>query len=129
MQRHLYLQDSFWTKKYSGIYTVLKVNGGPFCHEIPCTSTEIIHLNGTITIGTPLPAIRAGHCMVTLNQNEILIIGGYPPRNKKQTMFYNIKSKTFNKVVTICENLMLLFIESRDSTGLNFEWGVWIWMR
>ena len=62
--------------------------------------------------------------MVTLNQNEILIIGGYPPRNKKQTMFYNIKSKTFNKVVTICENLMLLFIESRDSTGLNFEWGV-----
>ena len=76
------------------------------------TSTEIIHLNGTTSIGTPLPTIRAGHCMVSLNQNEILIVGGYPPANKKRTMIYNMNSKSFTKVVTICKNLMLLPFES-----------------
>ena len=59
------------------------------------TSTEIIHLNGTISLDKPLPTVQAGHCMVTLNQNDVLIIGGYPPANFKKTMFYKKNSRSY----------------------------------
>ena len=64
-------------------------------------STEIIHLNGTITFGTPLPAAQAGHCMVTLSQDKVLLIGGYPPVNFKKTLFYNKNLKTFTNGPTL----------------------------
>ena len=65
------------------------------------TTTEIIHLNGTISMGTPLPTARAGHCMVTLSKDEILIIGGYPPSNNKKTIFYNKYSKIYTNGPTL----------------------------
>ena len=35
--------------------------------------------NGTISVGTPLPAARSGHCMVTLHDGKVMVIGaGWP---------------------------------------------------
>ena len=75
------------------------VTGGNAPHLT--NTTEIIHLNGTISFGTPLPAAQAGHCMVTLNSNEIIIIGGYPPVNFKKTMFYDENSKSYTTDPTL----------------------------
>ena len=39
------------------------------------TSTEIIHRNGTAHAGPPLKPGLTGHCMVTLDDGRIMIIG------------------------------------------------------
>ena len=38
-------------------------------------STEFIHANGTVTSGPDLPVARFGHCMVTLHDGKVMIIG------------------------------------------------------
>ena len=43
-------------------------------------STELVSQDGTISYGTPLPAARYGHCMVTLHDGRVMILGGYPTR-------------------------------------------------
>ena len=40
-------------------------------------STEFIHANGSVTSGPNLPEARRGHCMVTLHDSKVMIIGGY----------------------------------------------------
>ena len=40
-------------------------------------STEFVHGDGTVTIGPDLPTARYGHCMVTLHDGKVMIIGGY----------------------------------------------------
>ena len=39
-------------------------------------STEIVSQDGTISYGTPLPAARSFHCMVTLRDGRVMILGG-----------------------------------------------------
>ena len=41
-------------------------------------STEFVHGDGTVTMGPDLPTARSGHCMVTLHDGKVMIIGGYP---------------------------------------------------
>ena len=41
-------------------------------------STEFIFSNGTIINGPNMPAIRYSHCMVTLHDGKVMILGGYP---------------------------------------------------
>ena len=41
-------------------------------------STEFVHGNGTVTMGPDLPTPRYGHCIVTLQDGKVMIIGGYP---------------------------------------------------
>ena len=41
-------------------------------------STEFVHGDGTVTLGPDLPTARSGHCMVTLHDGKVMIIGGYP---------------------------------------------------
>ena len=46
-------------------------------------STEIVRKNGTISVGTPLPAARSSHCMVTLHDGKVMIIGANFPTSLK----------------------------------------------
>ena len=39
-------------------------------------STELVKQDGTISVGTPLPAARWFHCMVTLPDGKVMILGG-----------------------------------------------------
>ena len=41
-------------------------------------STEFIFSNGSIINGPNMPAIRYSHCMVTLHDGKVMILGGYP---------------------------------------------------
>ena len=54
----------------------LGVNGN---HSSILNSTEFIHANGSVTSGPNLPEARQGHCMVTLHDSKVMIIGGYSP--------------------------------------------------
>ena len=38
-------------------------------------STEFIHINGSVSPGPNLPSARDHHCMVTLHNNQIMILG------------------------------------------------------
>ena len=40
-------------------------------------STELVSQDGTISYGTPLPAPRMFHCMVTLHDGRVMILGDY----------------------------------------------------
>ena len=44
----------------------------------PLASTELVKQDGTISVGTPLPFARRDHCMVTLQDGRVMILGGYP---------------------------------------------------
>ena len=71
-------------------------------------STEIIDTKGGISAGTSLPKPRYGHCMLSLEDGRIIIIGGQPvphwglrnsaPKDRiissKSTWFYDGNSFT-----------------------------------
>ena len=44
-------------------------------------STEIVKQDGTIFDGTSLPGARYGHCMVTLRDGRVMILGAQWPKN------------------------------------------------
>ena len=54
-------------------------NSGNSTHYSTLASTEFIHANGSVTSGPNLPEARRGHCMVTLHDSKVMIIGGYSP--------------------------------------------------
>jgi hypothetical protein len=54
-------------------------NSGNFTHSSTLASTEFIHANGSVTSGPNLPEARLKHCMVTLHDSKVMIIGGYSP--------------------------------------------------
>ena len=47
----------------------------------PLASTELVKQDGTISVGTPLPAARYGHCMVTLRDGKVMILGAQWPES------------------------------------------------
>ena len=60
-------------------------------------STEIIALDGTVTLGPDLPFALRGHCMVVIDNNEFMILGSWLPFDqRKNTMTYNANSETFS---------------------------------
>ena len=46
-----------------------------YCHD----TTELLSQDGTISVGTPLPAARYGHCMVTRRDGRVMILGAERP--------------------------------------------------
>ena len=46
-------------------------------------STEMVKQDGTISVGTSLPAARYGHCMVTLRDGKVMILGAWWPDSLK----------------------------------------------
>ena len=74
----------------SVIQDALFITGGNYMG-----STEFIHANGTVTSGPNLPVARHGHCMVTLHDSKVIIIGASSPSSLyKNVLVYDpAKSK------------------------------------
>ena len=73
----------------------LWVTGGQTNGRVALDSTEIIAPDGTVTPGTNLANARSGHCMVVINDDEFMILGGGYHHQWKTTMTYNANSGTF----------------------------------
>ena len=61
-------------------------------------STEFIHANGTVTSGPNLPVARHGHCMVTLHDSKVIIIGASsqsPSSLRKSVLIFNPADKSY----------------------------------
>ena len=63
---------------------------------IELDSTEIINSNGSVTAGISLPYPVRLHCVVTLNDGRVMILGGYPASNKRKVLIFNSTSGTFS---------------------------------
>ena len=57
-------------------------------------STEYIFSNGSVSSGPNMPAARYGHCMVTLDDGKVMILGGYP--TSKIVLIFDPEDNTFN---------------------------------
>ena len=74
----------------------LFITGGRDGHNNDRASTEFIHANGTVTSGTDLPLARHGHCMVTLHNGKVMILGSESPSSlRKNVLIYDPESDTY----------------------------------
>jgi len=67
----------------------LWVAGGSSNGNTGLSSSELIYADGTKKDGPGLPAARHGHCMTTLDDGNIIMIGGFPSSNHKSVLIYN----------------------------------------
>ena len=69
----------------------LWVTGGYQSYARPAyyglASTEIVRLDGSVTEGPDLPVATQGHCMVTMHDARVVIIGGYPRGNQSSQVY------------------------------------------
>ena len=81
-------------------------------------TTELLSQDGTITVGTPLPAGRYGHCMVTLPDGKVMILGGESPNgprvpisqdNKGRLVPYSLQAYAMFGVCIIYYFVIVLF--------------------
>ena len=56
-------------------------------------STEIINSHGSVTAGISLPYPVSSHCVVTLNDGRVMILGGWGLR---KVLIFNSTSGTFS---------------------------------
>ena len=60
------------------------------------SSTEMVHEDGSVVQGPPLPSARQAHCMVDLLDGRIMLIGGYGGRlNSNEVLFYHPSNRSF----------------------------------
>merc|ERR1719319_1851864 len=59
-------------------------------------STEFIHADGSVTNGPDLPVARNGHCMVTLHDSKVIIIGAWSPSSLYKNVLVYDPAKTDN---------------------------------
>ncbi len=71
----------------------LFISGGYYNGNL--ASTEFIHADGTVTNGPNLPVARYGHCMVTLHDGKVIIIGGYPSSLYKNVLVFDPADNSF----------------------------------
>ena len=82
------------------------INGGLWVvggetYEDYLESTEFIYSNGSAINGPNLPATRSEHCMVTLNNGMVMILGGYQSSNRKSVIIFNPEDNTFTTGPTL----------------------------
>ena len=63
-------------------------------YGIDLSITEFIFSNGSIIRGPDMPTPRSKHCMVTLDDGRVMILGGERP-NSKNVLIFDPKNKTF----------------------------------
>ena len=76
---HTYMKSIRHSHAAAVIKDVLFISGGVYNSQL--ASTEFIHANGTVTSGTDLPLARQGHCMVTLHDDKVMILGAESPHS------------------------------------------------
>ena len=77
------------------IHDYLWITGG-YDGSKSLDSTEFIFSNGSVNNGPNMPAARHGHCLVTLDNGKVMILGGYPSLNYKNLMIFDPEDNTFN---------------------------------
>ena len=90
----------------------LYISGGYYGGGL--ASTEFIHADGTVTSGPNLPEARYGHCMVTLHDSKVIIIGAnWPSSLYKNVLVYDpAKSKELRQFNTYsCNNITTTLIQ------------------
>jgi len=89
------------TKRYASASALVKgtlwVTGG----SPDVASTEFIHGNGTITTGPSLPTARSSHCMITLHDKRVMILGGFSNSNLKSVVIFNPADESFTNGPTL----------------------------
>ena len=90
---------SLTTKRHSASSTVVNdtlwITGGRERErrkKFHLNSSEYVYVNGTVKPGPNLPKALYHHCMVKLNITAILITGGLPASNSRDTVFYDIET-------------------------------------
>ena len=79
-------------------------------------STEFVYLNGTVLPGPTLPSARDDHCMVTLHDGRIMIMGSDGgTTDQKNTIIYDPISGNFSNVPS------LLFDRKRSGCALLYS--------
>ena len=74
----------------------LFITGGWDENENRLDSTEYVSTDGVVTDGPKLPAARSHHCMVTLHDGKVMVIGGYPSSNLKSMIIFDPEDNTFD---------------------------------
>ena len=65
-------------------------NTGGWDDSTTLASSEYVYANGTVESGPNLPEARQGHCMVTLLDGKVMIIGGDNPYSlTRNVMIFN----------------------------------------
>ena len=75
------------------MYLFLLIGGYP-----DLDTSEILHSDGTVSPGKTLPTPVYGHCMVTINDGRIMILGGSDGSiidGKKNVWIYDHEDETF----------------------------------
>ena len=75
----------------------LWVSGG-YIGSITTARTEFVHLNGMVERGPDLPFATADHCMVTLHDGRVMVLGG---QGNKRVVIFDPRSNTFTDVPTL----------------------------
>ena len=96
----------------SVIKDTLFISGGQDFFTL--ASTEFIHADGSVTSGPNLPVARWGHCMVTLHDSKVIIIGARSPSSLyKNVLVYDpAQSKELRQFNTYsCNNITTTLIQ------------------
>ena len=72
------------------------ITGGNNENNDRLDSTEYVSTDGVVTDGPKLPAARSHHCMVTLHDGKVMIIGGDPSPNDKNVIIFDPEDNTFD---------------------------------
>ena len=110
---HCTMKSRRWGHAASVINDSLFISGG-YDGSNKLASTEFVHADGTVTSGPNLPVAREGHCMVTLHDSKVIIIGtGWPPSLHKNVLVYDpAKSKELRQFNTYsCNNITTTLIQ------------------
>ena len=84
-------------------------------------TTEFVYLNGTIVYGPKLPASRERHCMVALNDYEVMIIGASNDPNKRKTITYNHADGSYTDGPDLAENRQVHSVKLGDKECFDKE--------
>jgi hypothetical protein len=111
------LHCTMTARRYSHAATVINdslfISGG-YDGSNYLASTEFIHADGSVTSGPNLQVGRRGHCMVTLHDSKVIIIGaGSPSSLRKNVLVYDpAKSKELRQFNTYsCNNITTTLIQ------------------
>jgi deoxycytidylate deaminase len=112
------LHSTMTARRSQHAATVMKdalfISGGYDGNGNGLASTEFIHADGSVTSGPSLPVARRGHCMVTLHDSKVIIIGAnHHSSLRKNVLVYDpAKSKELRQFNTYsCNNITTTLIQ------------------
>jgi len=82
----------------------LWMTGGYNSDNVRLASTELVRQDETISDGTLLPVARSNHCMVTLHDGRVMILGGIP--YSKNVLIFDASDNAFTNGIELLYNLV-----------------------